>query len=327
MTLREWNDRLTPVVLAIDGVHQVGINDRRNRIKVGVESIERQGPEVEKALRRLSIPREAVIIEETLPLLTSATLQDKWRPILSGIKTVWTHPQLGNFGLVCTLGFVAVRQGVRGFVTNAHCTQFGTVNSQGTWWQDEPNVFGSADAVGVESVDPALFAIEPCPSGRLCRYSDANFNTINADVTSDLGMIPLTAYGSLTWNGSSKFRVTDESPPVLGDLVHKVGLATGRTSGTISETCIALDQYTQFGDTGRTMLCQAVANVVSDSGDSGAPVFFPTNVPESFDVALVGILWGADATRTLIGFSRLDLVEDPFSELGELTNCAPPFPC
>ena len=59
---------------------------------------------------------EAVIVERADPIVQVASLQNVVdRPVRAGVQI--------NFpGFLCSIGFNAARQGIRGFVTASHCT-------------------------------------------------------------------------------------------------------------------------------------------------------------------------------------------------------------
>ncbi|OGF53145.1 MAG: hypothetical protein A2Z21_09600 [Candidatus Fraserbacteria bacterium RBG_16_55_9] len=61
--LQDWYVSL-PAVLSISGVTLTDIDEAKNRLRIGVETM-KIAPEVEQALARLAIPQEAVILEET----------------------------------------------------------------------------------------------------------------------------------------------------------------------------------------------------------------------------------------------------------------------
>ena len=65
------------------------LQDRKNRLEIGVEKIETQEA-VEKELNRLGIPREVVIIEERgYPLfLSHESLRDEVGPIIGALQAV-----------------------------------------------------------------------------------------------------------------------------------------------------------------------------------------------------------------------------------------------
>ncbi len=67
LQLKEWYNRMV-AVWEISGVALIDIDEGRNRLAVGLEQIAQRGA-VEDKLKRMGIPRDAVIIEETDPLI------------------------------------------------------------------------------------------------------------------------------------------------------------------------------------------------------------------------------------------------------------------
>ena len=130
-------------------------------------------------------------------------------------------------------------------------------------------------------------------------------------------MIARPALDSYLWNGTDVYRVTSEEAPLVGNPVNKVGRTTGRTKGSISETCVSIP----VADTDITLLCQSRASYLSNSGDSGSPVFRVTNSPSTNDVALVEIHWGGSGSFSPIGGIQRS------SELGALQTCGSGFSC
>lgn len=66
-------------------------------------------------LDKVGIPLDAVVIEKEGKIDLLVSRSDKFRPVIGGIKI--RNPNSGN----CTLDFIAIRNGVRGFVTAGHC--------------------------------------------------------------------------------------------------------------------------------------------------------------------------------------------------------------
>jgi hypothetical protein len=166
--LKTWYDRLAPSVLTMRGTVFTDIDERQNRLVVGVERPARQGVGVVNELRALGIPREAVIIERARPdrRQQCQNLRSRCRPLVGGLQID------DGSDAVCTLGFVARRAGLNGFVTNAHCTPVvgnvdGTVFAQPT--------FAVANRVGTETADPAFGTPPGCPPAKMCRFSDSAF--------------------------------------------------------------------------------------------------------------------------------------------------------
>jgi len=324
LQLKDWHERLMPRVLGLPGVILTDIDEAANRLRIGVEAQEQQGV-VEVQLANLGIPRDAVFIEETKPIeLMSHTLRSRIRPLEGGLQV-----NFSNF--VCTLGFIAIRAGVQGLVTNSHCTNIqGGV--EGTVYH-QPSVSGTTNRIGKETVDPVYFTGGACPAGRRCRYSDSAFARVphpsGPTVAVSRGFIarPTSVNTSaVTINHSTPhFRVVAKiSRPVVGETLNKVGRTTGWTRGSVPATCVNIN----VSGIDITQLCQDLVTAGVGPGDSGSPVFRVTNSPAAGDVRLYGILWGGNSTGTQFVFSAIGSSNIQRStELGSLTTCAPGFPC
>jgi hypothetical protein len=117
LELYNWQAQMSPAVLALPEVVFTDIDETMNRLRIGITDSPGMSEAVEKYLAELNVPRKAVLISETKPVIPE--LRNARRPLRGGLQI-----NFGNF--LCTLGFPAVRQGVTGFVTNSHCT-----NTQG----------------------------------------------------------------------------------------------------------------------------------------------------------------------------------------------------
>jgi hypothetical protein len=313
--LKAWHDRMSPNVLGMPGVVMTDIDDRSNRLTVGVESLQAKGA-IEDRLFEIGIPAEAVNIVETPAVALEASLRDRHRPLVGGLQIAF---QRNGSTLLCTEGFNAVRAGVAGFVTNSHCTaiQGGVQNT--AIHQPTIGLF-NINHVGVETVDPGYFIGAPCPAGRRCRRSDSAFIRRDAGVTASQGRIARTTLGSFAWNGLTTFRIVREADPLVGQVVTKEGRTTGRTAGVVQQTCANFNVL----NTTITQLCQSRASYLSNPGDSGSPVFRVVNVPALNDVALGGIHWGSGGVFSTISNIQRNIFH---VELGPLTTCAPGFAC
>jgi hypothetical protein len=302
LDLYSWHQRMSPEVLAIRGVVSTDIGDDSNRLRIGITDTPGAAEEVEKTLSILGIPRDAVEINPEKPV--ELELRSRRRPLRGGL-------QINFGGFLCTLGFVADRAGVRGFVTNSHCTttQGGVQNTV----YHQPSASGTTNRIGQEIADPTYFTGGQCPAGRQCRFSDSSFARVphpsGPAVTTARGSIARPAVGSFTWNGVDTFTITAEAAPVVGQAVTKVGRTTGRTTGTIQQTCA---NFNVSGST-ITQLCQSRASYSSAGGDSGSPVFRITTLP---NVTLVGIHWGSGGA-----FSPITRIQMG-GELGSVVTCA-----
>ena len=297
LELHRWHQQMSPEVLDIPGAVSTDIDERENLIRIGITDEPGLMEEVKNHLSKLGIPPDMVEVYETKPI--EQHLRSRRRPLRGGL-------QINFGGFLCTLGFIAVRNGVNGYVTNSHCTttQGGVQNTV----EHQPIASGTTNRVGIEIADPTYFTGAGCPAGRRCRRSDSSFIQVphpsGPAVTIARGTIARPAVNSFTWNGVDIFNITSEGSAVVGQAVTKVGRTTGRTAGTVSQTCV----NTNVSGTNITQLCQTFANYGNAGGDSGSPVFRITALPS---VVLVGINWGGNGTTSV--FSPITQIQQ---ELG-----------
>jgi hypothetical protein len=304
--LYQWLDRLSPEILAMPGAVSAGIDAFTNRLTVGIDELALL-PAVEAELARSGIPIEAVTVEETPPAVPAKTLQSYWR-------------KPGPFGGVqiaaktggCTLGFDALRfdashTGVRGFVTNDHCTTNDPGHGAGAeLWQptidfEVPSKVGAVPPDGDPCWWPSDTCPAPagktCPKKRRCRFSDSAFVAFDKEI----GIYPLIAkpeeLGSINWNGTSVFVVIEtglrRDCEIPGCIVQKVGKTTGWTQGEILRVGSRLDDEKDH----TTLYDQGVVRMqTKDSllaGDSGSPVFGIVDLGTG-RISLLGIAWGSN---------------------------------
>ncbi|HEX2058519.1 MAG TPA: hypothetical protein VHI71_09125 [Actinomycetota bacterium] len=307
--LKKWYDDAAPQVMALEGVTLGDIDEKANRLLFGLDDAAWR-PTVESELVEAGVPLEAVNMREVPPATLETTVRDFHRPVVGGLQISFFR---GTDTPICSMGFNALRNAVRSFVTASHCSATRSSNDGTVYYQ--PLV--TAASIGSKWVDPPFFTGTPCPSGRRCRYSDSLVGTYGDLATSTNGVIARTALDSYLWNGSDVYRVTSEEAPVVGRTVNKLGRSTGRTRGDITNVCVQRD----VPGTDITLLCQSLASYSSTDGDSGGPVFRITNSPNTNDVALVGLHWGGGGQFSPIGgIQRSD-------ELGPLNTCASGFSC
>lgn len=194
------------------------------------------------------------------------------------------------------------------FFTASHC-------SFAQWDKDTTNVsqheiFDGENLISLQEFrDPDPFAC----GGTQCRYSDASAfqYAVSAD-SFDLGYISRvegppgdsTTAGSLVIDSSNpKWRVTGKNCCLTMN-VHKIGATTGWTEGNVIETC-----SDRTNEHGWLELCQVLAGLFADTGDSGAPVFV---VESASTIRLVGVLNARDTVNDLTVFSPFTGVEDDF---------------
>lgn len=308
--LEGWRKKL-PAVMAMEGVVLSDIDERQNRLRVGVAS-EAAGQRVRELLGRLGIPEDAVVVDETDPIRRTATLRDRVRSTQGGLQIAYS-------GSLCTLGFNVSRNFTPGFVTNSHCT-----NTQGGVEGTEyfQPVVGGTNYIGIEVIDPpyapagTLMGGYTCPAGRRCRFSDAAFVQNTQDQSVGYVARPTSRgrySGSITIGSNGPFSFTSQSGVVFsGSQVDKVGRTTGWTYGPVTSSCV--DVNVDSSDI--TLFCQHLVDAGAGSGDSGSPVFTWDGGYYGLST-LHGILWGANGAGTSFAFSTIGNVE---RELGCLHN-------
>jgi hypothetical protein len=223
-TLKAWHDDLSLGIGGMAGVTSNDIDERINRLRVGIENIEAK-PEIEGAITALNVPLAAVSIVEEEPVHFQ-TLQEFHRPVLGGLQIV---RDAGDVWYICTAGFVATSGLVTGIVTNAHCSKFQGEPWDGTtYYQPDPVV----DALGAatEVSDPAFFTGGVCPAGKRCRYSDASWNQwictpppLQGCTPMEKGSIANAAAGSPAWDHVTTIPVKSKGNPVVGNRVIQGG--------------------------------------------------------------------------------------------------------
>jgi hypothetical protein len=300
--LDDWFEKVSPAALAVPGAVSIDLDEASNRIRIGVEHASaRTG--VLNRVAAAGVPADAVVVEETEPIRSMATLRDKVRPVLGGLQIHFSQ-------YLCTLGFNATSSsGQNSFVTASHCTakQGGTESTK--YYQPLSSTSGSF--IGTEVSDPTYFTGGKCPVGRKCRYSDAARASYASGVSFTRGRIEKTSSvntGSITINGY--FAIAGEGGGSVGGTANKVGRTTGWSRGSISTTCAT---YNVSGSN-ITLLCQNAVKARVQGGDSGSPVFLGSG---SSSVTLAGILWGGNSSGTLFVYSPMSGIE---RELGALTT-------
>lgn len=309
--LKSWNDAAYRSVFEMPGVVYTDIDERANRLRVGVSDGGTLNA-VTAAYKAASVPDDAFVVEMTEPV--QMELRSRRRPLVGGLQINY---QFGGDWL-CTLGYIANRAGVRGFVTNSHCSG-GQGGVQGVQYH-QAVASGTTNRVGLETADPLYFTGGVCPAGKRCRRADAAFARVphpsGPSVTSTLGRIARTAEGSFVWNGTSLWTILGKQVPTfMGETVKRVGRTQGTRTGVVNGTCVNI---LNISGTNVSMLCQAQANYISGGGDSGSPVFRVVNAG-AFTVAANGIHWGTSVAAGAPGNRYFSTINYMDAELGVLT--------
>lgn len=336
LQLDAWYRQAMPRALAVAGAVAADLDESRNRLRFGgvdASALVR----IADAVADAGVPAAATVVQLRAPIVQVATLRDQVRPLSGGLQINFFPVDASTVSLLCTLGFNALDDGVKSFVTNSHCSnvQGGTetptqyyqnLRRQGsltTGFSHYPGTDPGA-YVGLEVEDPHYWVSLDCPPGRTCRYSDASRAAYADGLEFRLGKISRTTQmnpvtDTITIDAANpEFQVAGEQPlPVMGQVLHKVGRTTGWTAGQVVATCetinITASQITQ--------LCQSLVAAYVAGGDSGSPVFGLNTDGSTF---LAGLLWGSSTdlvtNEVQFIFSPLASVE---RELGDLTTVDP----
>ncbi|WP_337171503.1 hypothetical protein [Gemmatimonas aurantiaca] len=269
-----------------DDVVSLDIDERRGKVVVGITSAAAEARVV--AARATSLAKALVIFESVNPvvLTSSTTLNYRRRPITGGYE-------IGPSGCTTTIG--ARRGSEELILTNSHC-------SANAWSLDggsiRQNNSGSAPFFGAEVTDPSTYACGTLFVPRRCRHADvAAYSATGVDLfpTDTLGWAPgliarttFGVAGLMQTAGSTEVDsldphwtvIAEVNFPLWNEALHKVGVTTGWTFGSVYETC----KDVRLGSHGRPLIvCADKAHLNMEPGDSGSPVFamyggFPNTV-------------------------------------------------
>ena len=324
--LTDWFDLLRgPTDLGqFSNVVYVDLDEGRNRIVVGVlrgSSANKIYQEVDRS----QVPREAVVTEETEPAREIATLRSMQKNMVGGVQ-IYTESG-STKPLVCSAGFNAIRNGVRGMVIASHCTgnstAAGGVESRRVLETCEPGE--GCIPVRVEVFDPKYKSCtSPSGSKVWCRKSDTAFIKYDSRLPSSFAIAHtgLTrravggSWGSITMPTlGSRFKVGYmglRSRIERGMILDKVGRTTGWTAGKVVAVCLDGYSTTVIGNYRRYYPCSNAFNGGASGGDSGAPVFKYLDGPE---VSLFGIAFTSTGS-SVTWFNDMSAIQ---SEMGALT--------
>jgi hypothetical protein len=306
MQLRSWRDSVGSDFFKAQNGRRIGINYTRNKIVARVA--QGTAPSNRLIMQSHGIPDDAVEIVEVTEFTPNAcsspsngpNLYGCFRPVPGGVVT-FSKAVSGPDTSGCTLTAMGTltSSAQNGFVTAAHCATPVGQDQNWAFYQYDYNI--PAEWMGTESVDPAASGIA-CYLGFSCRKSDAVWVSREAQ-TAHKGQIAQT----LSWYGTSnccssgcaaciinnqspRFHIYGSANPIEGAQVEKVGVTSGWTTGTISDTC---DDRISTG-TGIIFTCQSDSNYLGEQGDSGAPVFYWWWSYGVSTVQLVGVHSGWD---------------------------------
>lgn len=302
--LARWRDALNDFFFETSSVQWWGIAHARNQLIVGVLSDADTQAIVAKALE-LGVPEGALRFERTGRFQPLETLVDSIRPIKGGI--VLEYEKSPTLPIQqCTLGFLALWGGQHAFVTASHCSSQELVLDSTKQFQPHWHALPqSASSIGFEVADSSMLCKSSPWTFYRCSYADAAvyratlgpgewyFKRIARTVS---GCFPsCTPHAPLTIDPTRPFWsiVRTRTTFVVGDLVSKVGIATGWTQSYVRQINMTVKGGFAYMD-------QVYSDFQVDGGDSGAPV-------------LLDILGGTDTTVTLGGILSGKVVGGDFN--------------
>jgi hypothetical protein len=290
LTLSNAEDSVRTAIEPADGFSGIGIDVSRNLVLVELSNIDRASSLRERLSAR-GIPNSLVEIERGSPAIGETTLLQKYRPAVGGLK-IQTPDNPGPS--TCTLGFNVYKgdptfgpdpsQG-KFFFTASHCSAERGVLTGNLYYQDSTT---SGRRVGLE-YDVALARTSPCPPAEspcqdadvlVVKYDDS-VSTLYARVADVDGSKNITGYFNV--QGSTV------SGAIQGDPVTKVGIATGKTSGTVTLDCTDKPLFDARTGQNIWVICYSQANYAASEGDSGAPVFVPFSSQDPNSPRFAGI--------------------------------------
>jgi hypothetical protein len=124
LQLRGWRDRLTDPVLSTPGVAFLDLDERANRVVIGVHD-DAARMTLEQVIETAFVPRDAVLVRSAGRNVfdSGPTLRDLVRPVAGGLQNNFVTGN-GEVPLIpCTIGFNADWNGQLVWLTNSHCTE------------------------------------------------------------------------------------------------------------------------------------------------------------------------------------------------------------
>lgn len=305
LQLRRWRDLMNHAVFQ-PGVAWLGPDWIKNRVVFGITPGTDPGP-IRALARKLDIPQDAIDFEASGPYKPQSSLRDSIRPIAGGTQLAYLD-KTDNTVYDCTLGFPALWNGERAFVTAQHCSSYEDIIDSTQEYQPKWPVT-HADSM---NISPIGFKVadykEACPDTipeTVCSNADAAIWKFTLDTTPSnwlLGRIARPTYGCspgpcspVNFQIGSYFTInaTQASVP-LGALVSMVGRTDGWTQDYVTKLCQTVNITANTGAT-RALECQDFASYGSGDGDSGAPILMNIGLPSDSTVTLAGIHSGRTA--------------------------------
>lgn len=312
--LHDWK-KLSDNVFSIDSVISTDIDDRNNRITIGVTDLSQENL-IRDYIDSLGIPQEALTIKQQQQRVnhnhnwSPTTLQGANNTLRGGLYIK------GSSGSNCSMGprVIATHNNEEyiGFLTNSHCTTTRGVTDGDTFTQ-------GGRYVGTEQIDIPSFS---CLGNNTCYNTDAVFvgtvngegveGTVKGEHFHTIGLND----GSINLHKNHKLKQAGWGDnAVIGAIMDKVGRKSGWTYGKVYEICF---DVRASNDNSIIRCSNAVKRLnntykMSLGGDSGAPVF-KWSSPDW--ARLNGVLWGGLPDDSDFVYTPFNSIRSDFEKQG-----------
>jgi hypothetical protein len=310
LQLREWRDALFLPLMEMPGVTLLDLDEMANRVAIGIATPELRA-EVIALAQRLDVPLQVLDIlragpleplglEVDAPYLNTAPVEGDSitsyrRPLQGGLQISYRHSSDPDRATNCTLGFMVVQNGDTLGVTASHCSLRHWDLDGVSYFQNRPGV---GRHIGYEVRDPngtscGFLSLYVCRhSESLLVFLERGVPVRFGEIARPIGPPPIgqSPYGVLVSSlridpANPTFRIVASRPVERGEMVHKVGIASGWTRGRVERSCADLPADRSWSK----LRCQTLVDMSSTKGDSGGPVFLDRG---DGTVTLAGLLWG-----------------------------------
>ncbi len=277
LEMAEHRARLRPRLFAMNEVVSLSVDEKFNRIRVGVTDLAFASA-VEGVAVELGVPEAMLEIVRDSPAEgLAATVDDSPGSPSPASRRLLLTDRIPDRRLAggydagnpakqdapCTIGFTTVsnvwteRDGrTKGFVSASHCTKepHEPDDADESDWKQPYSYSHGSPGSREGLVGEELWDLEPerCERGARCRHADAAVMEVDEDSAGiAFGKIARTVeaqeYCEPNVVGGCRLLINPRNPtftiiferpwPLVGRSIHKVGRTTGWTYGTVHETC------------------------------------------------------------------------------------------
>ena len=329
--LYDWYQIIREDIFKFNGIVGADIDEIENKISIYIDNSSNESLKwnIKSLFSSNNIPMYALTFLESKPVITNVSLRDRSTSMRGGLQIFRRAGSIIHF---CTAGFVTQINGIRGFLTNAHCTSSQGIVNDGTIF--EQGTYSDSVILGSPALESASTGI--C-SSKICYNTDAAFIPLPDSMPSSEYVLKskyLNARELEIKTGSNSIwtslyfpediNLGDRAAVIAGDAAFKTGRTTGTTSGIVTRVCIDVNvglsnryicQMEVEGDSGR----------FSDSGDSGSPVLgsilgresWAYTYPYSNRARALGLNWGSTSDGQFAYFTSIDAIRQ---ELGDFDS-------